>query len=81
MGVKLQRLEDWEGGVGRPTIKQLRRLGQLYKRPIAVFYLDEKPIDFQPLRDFRRIPGSIGFQQPIQLNLRFGRQFIVGRWR
>ena len=78
LGVKLQRLEDWEGGVGRPTIKQLRRLGQLYKRPIAVFYLDEKPIDFQPLRDFRRIPGSIGFQQPVQLNFEI-RQAIYRR--
>ncbi|MEA1905483.1 MAG: XRE family transcriptional regulator [Euryarchaeota archaeon] len=78
LGVKLQRLEDWEGGVGRPTIKQLRRLGQLYKRPIAVFYLDEKPIDFQPLRDFRRIPGSSGFQQPVQLNFEI-RQAIYRR--
>jgi len=46
--IKLQRLEDWEAGASRPTIKQLRKLGQLYKRPIAVFYLDEKPTDFQP---------------------------------
>ena len=78
LGIKLQRLEDWEGGVGRPTIKQLRKLGQLYKRPIAVFYPDEKPTDFQPLRDFRRIPGSIGFQQPVQLNFEI-RQAIYRR--
>ena len=40
----------------------------MYRRPIAVFYPDEKPIDFQPLHDFRKISGTIGFQQPVQLN-------------
>ncbi|HIE32039.1 MAG TPA: ImmA/IrrE family metallo-endopeptidase, partial [Methanosarcinales archaeon] len=78
LGVKLQKLEDWEEGVSRPTIKQLRKLGKQYKRPIAVFYLDEKPIDFQPLRDFRRIIGSVGFQQPVQLNFEI-RQAIYRR--
>ena len=78
LGVKLQKLEDWEAGISRPTIKQLRKLGKQYKRPIAVFYLDEKPIDFQPLHDFRRISGTIGFQQPVQLNFEI-RQAIYRR--
>ncbi len=78
LGVKLRKLEDWETGTSRPTIKQLRKVGQLYKRPIAVFYLDEKPIDFQPLHDFRRISGTIGFQQQVQLNFEI-RQAIYRR--
>ena len=78
LGVKLRKLDDWEGGISRPTIKQLRKLGKQYKRPIAVFYLDEKPIDFQPLHDFRRISGTIGFQQPVQLNFEI-RQAIYRR--
>lgn len=78
LGVKLQKLGDWETGTSRPTIKQLRKLGQIYKRPIAVFYLDEKPIDFQPLHDFRGISGTIGFQQPVQLNFEI-RQAIYRR--
>ena len=78
LGVKLQKLEDWEDGISRPTIKQLRKLGKQYKRPIAVFYLDEQPIDFQPLHDFRRISGTIGFQQPVQLNFEI-RQAIYRR--
>jgi hypothetical protein len=52
---KFKKLKDWETGISRPTIKQLRKLGEIYKRPIAVFYLPEVPKDFQPLRDFRRI--------------------------
>lgn len=54
VGVKKEHLEIWENGDERPTIKQLRKLAQAYKRPIAVFYLPEPPKDFAPLRDFRR---------------------------
>jgi len=57
--VKPQRLESWEQGESRPTIKQLRKLGNIYKRPIAVFYLSEPPVGFQALRDFRRLPGAV----------------------
>ncbi len=36
--VKPERLELWEKGELRPTIKQLCKLGHIYKRPIAIFY-------------------------------------------
>ncbi len=63
--VKPGRIELWESGDAQPTIKQLRKLGATYKRPIAVFYLDEVPRDFTPLRDFRRLPGEVaGVQSP-----------------
>jgi Zn-dependent peptidase ImmA (M78 family)/DNA-binding XRE family transcriptional regulator len=57
--VKPERLESWERGEARPTIKQLRKLGKAYKRPIGVFYLSDAPEDFQALRDFRRLPGAV----------------------
>ncbi len=57
--IKLERLQAWERGDTRPTIAQLRKLGAVYKRPIAVFYLPKPPKDFQPLRDFRRLPGDL----------------------
>jgi Zn-dependent peptidase ImmA (M78 family) len=53
-----ERLADWEGGAARPTVKQLRRLGQIYGYPIAVFYLPEAPRGPQPVRDHRRIWGE-----------------------
>ena len=56
--VSPERIELWERGEGRPTINQLRKLGNAYKRPIAVFYLPEPPLDFQAMRDFRRLPGG-----------------------
>jgi len=63
--VKPDQLEHWERGEGRPSIPQLRKLGKVYKRSLAVFYLPHPPEDFQPMRDFRRLPGQIaGIQSP-----------------
>ena len=73
MRIKVEKLEGWENGNNRPTVKQLRKLGQVYKRPIAVFYLPEKPLDFQPLRDFRRISRIFGFKNTAQLNFEIRR--------
>ena len=36
--VKPTHLKQWEKGELRPTIKQLSKLGHIYKRPIALFY-------------------------------------------
>ncbi len=57
--VKPEKLVKWEQGEARPTIRQLRELGRIYKRPLAVFYLPEPPQDFQPLRDYRRLPSGV----------------------
>src|SRR5437773_1397540 len=55
--VTIEELQDWEGGERRPSIAQLRVLGSVYKRPIAVFFLPEIPQGFDPQREFRRLPG------------------------
>ncbi len=38
VSVKPERLKQWEKGELIPTIKQLSKLGHIYKRPIAIFY-------------------------------------------
>lgn len=58
LGVKEERLESWERGQDRPTVRQLRKLAQVYKRPVSVFYLPQKPVSFQVMRDLRRLPGT-----------------------
>lgn len=58
LAVDPQRVTDWEAGITRPTVAQLRRLAGLYNRPLAIFYLPEPPLDFQPLRDYRRLPNA-----------------------
>jgi Zn-dependent peptidase ImmA (M78 family)/transcriptional regulator with XRE-family HTH domain len=56
--VSEDRLHSWEAGEARPTIAQLRMAARVYKRPLAIFYLPEPPLDFQPLRDYRRVPDA-----------------------
>lgn len=51
-------LASWEAGEDAPSIPQLRKLAELYKRPLAVLYLSSPPMKFQPMRDFRRLPGT-----------------------
>lgn len=46
----------WETGRSRPSIPQARNASQLYRRPLAVFYLPEPPKDFDTLRDYRSLP-------------------------
>jgi Zn-dependent peptidase ImmA (M78 family)/transcriptional regulator with XRE-family HTH domain len=58
IGVSLARLQEWESGKASPTISQLRHMAEKYKRPLSVFYLPEKPVDFQPLRDYRRLTDA-----------------------
>jgi Zn-dependent peptidase ImmA (M78 family)/transcriptional regulator with XRE-family HTH domain len=58
MGKSEDALSSWEEGVAAPTIPQLRKLSQLYKRPLGVFYLQEVPKGFQVISDFRRLPSG-----------------------
>jgi Zn-dependent peptidase ImmA (M78 family)/DNA-binding XRE family transcriptional regulator len=49
-------IERWEKGSGRPSIPQAEKLAALYKRPLAVFYMPERPKEPAPPSDFRTLP-------------------------
>ena len=53
------RLAAWEDPADEdaPSIPQLRKISALFKRPLAVFYLEEAPPRFAVMRDLRRLPG------------------------
>ncbi|MFH0829274.1 MAG: XRE family transcriptional regulator [Candidatus Kerfeldbacteria bacterium] len=56
VGVPPERLDEWEQGKSRPTVRQTRVLARIYGHlALAVFYLPEPPRDFTPLKDFRRL--------------------------
>lgn len=59
LGVSSDKLAAWEEGSARPTIKQLFRLSNVYKRPATAFYLPEVPRKptLQYQGDYRRLPG------------------------
>jgi transcriptional regulator with XRE-family HTH domain len=67
------RLVAWERGESQPTIGELRKLARVYKRPLAVFYLSERPKAFQAMNDFRRLP-----EEMVGLRLRSWRSRSAG---
>lgn len=56
-GYEAGDLLRWEAGEARPSIPQLRKLGEIYRRPLAVFFLPEPPMTFDAQREFRRLAG------------------------
>jgi Zn-dependent peptidase ImmA (M78 family) len=72
--VKEEKLKSWEDGTEQPTIKQLRTLGEIYRRPLAVFFLPDPPRDFQVqnLKDFRRLAAGAagGFSPELRFEIR-----------
>jgi Zn-dependent peptidase ImmA (M78 family) len=80
--VPVERLLDWETGNSSPTINQLRTLANIYKRPLAVFFLPAVPQQFDAMRDFRRLPGTIEAEYSPELALvlrraRFRREIAI----
>jgi Zn-dependent peptidase ImmA (M78 family) len=71
----VERLLAWESGEARPTIAQLRAAANVYKRPLAVFYLSEPPLTFQAMRDFRRLPSdeAVAYSPELHLAIRRAR--------
>ena len=60
IGTSVARVMAWEDEdlIDLPTVKQLQNMTKIYRRPLSVFYLQERPYTFQVLRDYRRLPGT-----------------------
>ncbi len=54
LGVDTGLLLEWERGGGGLTVAKLQLMADLYKRPLAAFYLSERPEVPERVRDFRR---------------------------
>lgn len=54
-----EEIEAWEEGRDAPTYPQLEKLAyQIYKRPLAVFFLPSPPEESLPQREFRTLPDG-----------------------
>ncbi|MFT3734712.1 MAG: ImmA/IrrE family metallo-endopeptidase [Rhodocyclaceae bacterium] len=52
-------IEAWEAGASAPSYAQLEKLAyQLYRRPLAVFFLPAPPEEVMPQREFRTLPET-----------------------
>lgn len=58
LGVNPERLAEWEAGGALPTVPQLRKAAEVYKRPLALFFLPAPPALPDLPHDFRRLPGA-----------------------
>lgn len=59
MRKSVEVIESWERGEDAPTYVQLERLAyDLYKRPVALFFLPEVPEEDPPERSLRAMPGE-----------------------
>lgn len=59
LGISVERLANWESGAESPTMPQLRKIANLYKRSVSVFFLDNVPTNQHTRRDFRRLELSV----------------------
>jgi Zn-dependent peptidase ImmA (M78 family)/DNA-binding XRE family transcriptional regulator len=64
-----EEIAGWESGKLKPSMAQIRKACEVYKRPLAAFFLPEPPQDFAMLRDFRRLPADM--PREYSPNLRF----------
>lgn len=44
-GITLEKIQSWEKGILSPNFEEVEKLSKLYKRPLAVFFLSEPPIE------------------------------------
>ena len=64
LGIDEARLQALEDDQETPTFAKLLDMADLYKRPVSLFYLKKPPKGWQPIQDFRRLPGSEGTFSP-----------------
>jgi Zn-dependent peptidase ImmA (M78 family) len=64
LGTDEARLQGLESGEETPTFAKLLDMADHYKRPVSLFYLKQPPKGWQPIQDFRRLPGAEGGFSP-----------------
>jgi Zn-dependent peptidase ImmA (M78 family) len=75
LGIDDPRLEALEGDQETPTFAKLLDMADLYKRPVSLFYLKKPPKGWQPIQDFRRLPGAeAGFSPQLTYAIRQARE-------
>jgi Zn-dependent peptidase ImmA (M78 family)/DNA-binding XRE family transcriptional regulator len=75
-----ERIAAWESGDSRPTFPQLRKLAEIYKRPLAVFYLKDPPLRFHPMHDFRRQAGQVELPRSPELTMEIRKAHDRREW-
>ncbi|MFA5029623.1 MAG: XRE family transcriptional regulator [Patescibacteria group bacterium] len=59
--VSVDTIKRWESGETQPTFRDIKKLAEIYKRPLAVFFLAHSPEEKISLPDFRTIGSKDNF--------------------
>ncbi len=65
LGVKPERVAEWEAGELVPTMRQLESLAKFYHRPLGIFFRPKPPVMAPLAAEYRRLPGvTPGHESP-----------------
>lgn len=65
---KPEKIQNWEDGNEKPTVKQLKKLAKIYNQSFAVFYLPKPPeLKLPHIDDFRKFPIHDVYDLPYEL--------------
>jgi len=81
LGRTITEIESWESGASAPSYPQLEKLAyQIYKRPLAIFFLPSPPEEITPSKEFRTLPDSEfqKFSSDTYIQFRRAHAFQVG---
>ncbi|MDR2405418.1 MAG: ImmA/IrrE family metallo-endopeptidase [Deltaproteobacteria bacterium] len=53
-----KKFKGWKSGVVQPTYAELQRIGEFFRKPIAVFFFSEIPIYQDTRKTFKTLPDS-----------------------
>jgi len=60
---KFPKLDEWERGESRPTLRQLEGLAKATHTPVGFLFLDQPPVEAVPIPDYRAF-GDAGVEAP-----------------
>ncbi len=67
LGVKTERLSEWERGDRQPTMRQIESLARFYHRPLSLFFQAKPPVLPPLAAEYRRLPGIVPGQESPEL--------------
>lgn len=69
LGVKAERLGEWESGERQPTMRQIEALARIYHRPLSLFFQPNPPAVPPLAMEYRRLPGVVPGAESPELRL------------